>query len=210
MGNAAKKMVEEAPQPRRRLIDIVEDFVTKLIADEGEVTLDLQALEHEMEDKALGYQHVGRRIKQAIAGQERELEFLMEDVAKVKRRIARLEAEHTDMRKRLGEAMRVAGKEFFITVLGKIRFQKYPRVVLPEGWAKQNAEEHSKYVKVDTTYAPKLELMKADWKDMVATELSRMPADMPERKRIAEAERIAAEMMPEGFSIDPNEQLQGI
>lgn len=217
MGNASaakKQQQEDLTKPRRRLMDIVEDFVTKLISDDGEVTLDLEALEREMEDKGLGYQYVGRRIKQEIAGQRAQELFLMEELAKVKKRRERLELDHEDMRDRLGKAMIIAGKTEMITVLGKIYFQASPIVKLAsDDWAEKlyKRDGSSEYVKVNPeTYEAKKQLLMHDYKELHAAELEKLPPDIPQSLREATAKANALELMPEGFDVDENKKLRGI
>ena len=75
---------------------------------------------------------------------------------------------------------------------------------LPEGWAATAVKDYPQYVQVTPeSYAPKKALLKTDFMDRVRSfEKNGLSEDA--------AWKAAREQMPEGFEVDPNEQLKGI
>lgn len=192
-------------QPRKLTLDeMVDLYMAELYDSDGEVTLRLETLDGLIDEKALAYKHVGRKLDAKIAGQKAELDHIKQEAARVERRIEAIEKEKERLVERLADAMRETGKTSIQTVLGKIGFRKYPVVKLPEGWAAAAVKDYPQYVQVTPeSYAPKKAVLKTDFMDMVKRFEKSGHGE-------SDAWKLALEQMPEGFDVDPNEQLKGI
>ena len=192
-------------QPKKLTLDeIVDLYMEELYENAGEVTLRLETLDGLIDEKALAYKHVGRKLDTKIAGQEAELEHVRQEAVRIERRIEAIKKEKERLVERLANAMRETNKTSIQTVLGKIGFRKYPVVKLPEGWAATAVKDYPQYVQVTPeSYAPKKAVLKTDFLDMVKSFVKNGHGEDA-------AWKLALEQMPDGFEVDPNEQLKGI
>lgn len=208
MNDVAPQPAAPEPKPKRTLDAIVTDYLNELYLSEGEVTLNLEALDLELEDKGLAYQYAAKKLRAAMAGEEAQAAHFMKDVKRHQKRFAAIENSLAKLQERLAMGMRVAQKPEMRTVLGKIYFRAFPVVKLAEDWAKTYAEKYAQYVaKTEPTYAPKKTLLLHDFKQHLADFKKAFPDTADGRARAWQA---ALSQMPEGFEVDPNEQLCGV
>jgi len=194
-----------ALKPKRTLAAIIDDYINELNASEGEVTLELDELDGEIDEKALAYQYAAKKIKAAIKGQEAQADYFKKQAKKHADRADSLNRGYERMRERLAEGMRVSRKTEIPTVVGKIYFQDFPTVRLPPDWAREAYEardDYQRYVNKKVVFEPKKTVMLDDFKKHLADFRTALPED--------QAWAAAIEQMPEGFSVDRNTKLCGL
>lgn len=190
----------KAPPPKRTLMQIVDDYMAELLDSEGEVTLKLDELDGEIDDKALAYKRVGEILKGKAKAQAAEKLHYKEMCEKLGKREDAILAEVERLKTRLGEAMDLTKKTHIQTVYGKIYFKATKSAKLAEGWAEKFAATFPQYVK--TTYEAKKKLLMADFDEALKHFSAIMPAE--------EAEAQALAQMPEGFAVEKKRGLYGI
>lgn len=186
------------PPPKRTLYTIVDDYLKELADSEGEVTLKLDELDGELDDKALAYKHIAIRLKAEEAAESARAASFQEEVDRYKKRAAAIKKEREDMETRLLGAMKLTDKTKIVTVLGNISLQKSYSISVMDAWAETAPEQY-----VRTKKEPKLNVLKAEYGDKV----KKLIADgMDEASARAEAEK----QLPKDVKVVVSEFLKGI